>query len=747
MHLSLVALGLIIPVNLLLGSLVMARGYKVRSNQYFSLSIFSICLWALGDMLLLGAKSSPVVWTGYYLFYIGPLFTVFFLTLFTIYFKSTTKQISKSWPAILFSTTLLLSLVIGIWKWVLVEGININYGSNNTVVVHKPGWIIYTFFFSTLFSASYVILFRRIAKSKGTKRAQAQYVLAGVFLTSFFAYVTNLLLPLQGVTQYIWLGPVFTIFYVTITSAAIIKHHLFDIRLAVARSVAYLSSLVVLSTIYGLVVFSIAKYVFGLEISLTSQIFLSAATGVAGLLFQRPIKVFDKLTNSIFYRDAYDPQELFDHLNRVLVSSLDLNYLLRHASRILADNLKAEYVLIGLKSDTKGQYRMAGTEKMNFSVEDIERLRSLTPKYHQSVIVSDYLDEAHSDIKYLLEKNNIAVIVRLTPDVNRKEEGLGYIVLGAKKSGNPYSNQDIRVLDTVANELIIAIQNALHFEEIQQFNVTLQSRVNDATRQLRRTNQKLEALDETKDDFISMASHQLRTPLTSVKGYLSMVLEGDAGKINDTQKKMLNQAFISSQRMVYLIADLLNVSRLKTGKFIIDWAPVDLSKVIQEEISQLTETAKSRGITLTYKKPADFPVVQLDETKTRQVIMNFVDNAIYYTPTGGHIAVELEDHVVSIELKVVDDGIGVPKAEQHHLFTKFYRARNAQRARPDGTGLGLFMAKKVVLAQGGSIIFESKEGKGSTFGFTFPKVALERLSAAAPQPQHAPKTLKTPAKK
>jgi signal transduction histidine kinase len=184
---------------------------------------------------------------------------------------------------------------------------------------------------------------------------------------------------------------------------------------------------------------------------------------------------------------------------------------------------------------------------------------------------------------------------------------------------------------------------------------------------------------------------------------------------------MLGQAFISSQRMVYLIADLLNVSRLKTGKFVIEPAPTNLAEMVSEEIDQLVETAAGKGIQLTYKKPKDFPVLMLDETKTRQVVMNFVDNAIYYTPSGGHIAVELAETPTSVELKVVDDGIGVPASEQHHLFTKFYRARNAQKARPDGTGLGLFMAKKVILAQGGSIIFESTEGKGSTFGFLFSK--------------------------
>jgi signal transduction histidine kinase len=176
--------------------------------------------------------------------------------------------------------------------------------------------------------------------------------------------------------------------------------------------------------------------------------------------------------------------------------------------------------------------------------------------------------------------------------------------------------------------------------------------------------------------------------------------------------------------MVYLIADLLNVSRLKTGKFIIDAKPVNLAEVIEGEISQLTETAKRKNLKLIYKKPEKFPQLMIDEMKTRQVIMNFADNAIYYTPNGGEIVIELKEDKKSIYFTVKDSGIGVPKKEQQQMFTKFYRATNARKARPDGTGLGLFMAKKVVDAQGGQILFESQEGKGSTFGFCFKKSDL-----------------------
>src|SRR5258708_2650932 len=152
-----------------------------------------------------------------------------------------------------------------------------------------------------------------------------------------------------------------------------------------------------------------------------------------------------------------------------------------------------------------------------------------------------------------MAKNNVAALVRLVPEFASSKdgmEGLGYIVLGQKRSGNIYTPQDARILGIIANELVIAIQNALRFEEIQRFNVTLQEEVDNATSKLRRTNRKLEELDNIKDDFISMASHQLRTPLTTVKGYLSMVLEGDAGKLTGQQGEMLQQAYTSSQRMV-----------------------------------------------------------------------------------------------------------------------------------------------------------------------------------------------------
>ncbi len=338
--------------------------------------------------------------------------------------------------------------------------------------------------------------------------------------------------------------------------------------------------------------------------------------------------------------------------------------------------------------------------------------------------VTDYLHCSAAFLADLRDEQHVNIIC-LTKLMAR-ENLVGVMAVGFSGQHSALTEHETALLDRLSEAVGVAVDNKQLYEENQH-----------VLKQLQTTNAKLRALDEAKDEFISMASHQLRTPLTSIKGYVSMVLEGDGGKINHSQKDLLDQAFASSQRMVYLIADLLNVSRLRTGKFVIENKPTNLANLIEGEISQLTQTAKAKNLTLTYTKPKTFPELMLDETKIRQVIMNFADNAIYYTPAGGHIMVNLIQTPDSVEFTVVDDGIGVPKAAQHHMFSKFYRADNAKKARPDGTGLGLFMAQKVVVAQGGAIVFTSEEGKGSTFGFSFPKAKLKVPAHLKPAPSAA----------
>lgn len=589
-----------------------------------------------------------------------------------------------------------------------------------------PIYIIY--FVGALMLTVYNYL-RQYRRGTGSEKAQIKLFVTGVVIYSVFAIVSNAILP---VVVQNWsssrFGPIFTVPFIAITAYAMVRHGLFDIRLVVARSIAYALTLSTLAFLFVVVSFGIFSRFLGTgQLSFGQEAFYIGVAIVIALTFQNIKKFFDKISNRLFYRDAYDPQQLLDQLNKILVSTIDLDKLTSSVSKELAETLKADYCSMIIRpADSDGQERVVGAVSMVGRInpalgKKLDHYVSLTG---DSVILVDDIIDRHGTFKDELMQDSIALIIHLNQNIGRHLKGMGYLVLGNKKSGNPYSAQDVRILEIIADELVIAIQNALRFEEIQNFAATLQQKVDEATHKLRRTNEKLRQLDETKDDFISMASHQLRTPLTSVKGYISMVLDGDVGKISAAQRKLLDQAFISSQRMVFLIADLLNVSRLKTGKFVIEPKPTNLAEVVESELRQLQETAKGRDLKLLFQQPKSFPSLNLDETKIRQVIMNFCDNAIYYTPAGGTITVGLTDKPDSVEFTVVDNGIGVPKAEQHHLFSKFYRAGNAKKARPDGTGLGLFMAQKVIVAQGGAIIFTSEENKGSTFGFSFPKAKL-----------------------
>lgn len=708
--------------NILLGLLVYIKNPRAITNRLFLMLAITIVAWSGVNF----ASVHPVFLSQLTLIRLV-LFTGGFLNLsvfLTFLAFPAAKMPSKSWrkikPAILATLIVMpLTLTPLVFK-------ELKYSGNGAQPVPNPGIALFLAQTVILLGASLYILYKKYRTSTGVLRNQLRLILLGVGSTFALIIVNNLLLVvIFNVTFFVPAGPLFTLLFTGALAYAIIKHHLFDIRRVAARGLAYILSITFMSTVYVGAVFGLSTLLLGNDQSRThSEVIYTSLALVLALSFQAIKRFFDKLSNRVFYKDAYNPENFLDELNRVLVARVELEPLLQEATNVIMQNLKVDYCTFIIRKTAYFPVRTIGSKGKRFNEETIASLREQLSVIREKVIATDYIDAEHIRLKNLLYRNNVAVVARLIPSIEYGLEGTGELVLGPKKNGDPYTDQDIQLLEIISNELVIAVQNSLRFEEIEAFSSTLQDKVDTATRQLKRTNEKLQALDETKDEFISMASHQLRTPLTSVKGYVSMVLEGDAGELNPTQRKLLEQSFASSQRMVYLIADLLNLSRLRTGKFIIEAKPTNLADVIESEVDQLTASAAGRNLTLTYEKPAKFPTLMIDETKIRQVIMNFADNAIYYTPTGGKIDIRLKETSDSVEFTVNDNGIGIPADEQHHLFNKFYRAKNAQKARPDGTGLGLFMAKKVIIAQGGAIIFKSKEGKGSTFGFAFSKQKL-----------------------
>ena len=596
-----------------------------------------------------------------------------------------------------------------------------------------PAPFIALFMLHALFSIGWGLkkLFSRYHNASGVLRNQLLFLITASGLLLILVPLTNFLLPIAFKNNtFVAFSPIYTSLYAGIIAYAIVRQKLFDIRLVVARSAAYALVLVTLGLIYGSVIFTLSRLALSgsFQESTSYQIINVILVVLLAFSFQPIKRFFDRFTNRIFYRDAYDTQVVLDELGSIIVAEIDLHRILTGTRFVLADAVKTSFIEFILFENNKPSLQSVGNRALQ---ADLEELCSHIRQQKKELVVTEDLGPANP-LKEWFARDNVAVSLRL----KTQHQLVGYVLFGDKRSGDIYSNQDITLLTIVANELSVAVQNALRFEEIRRFNITLQKKIEEATRELRGANSRLKEIDKAKDEFISMASHQLRTPLTAVKGYLSMMLEGDSGRIKPQQKEMLQRSFDGAQKMVYLIADMLNVSRLQTGKFVIENKPTYLPDVIQGEVDQLKEQAASRQIVLTFKKPEKFPTLNLDETKIRQVIMNFLDNALYYTPKEGEVTVKLEATDESVTYTVTDTGVGVPKSAQHHLFSKFYRADNAKKMRPDGTGLGLYMAKKVIVVQGGAIIFRSTEGKGSTFGFSFPRKTTElKGEKTKPEPE------------
>ena len=228
-------------------------------------------------------------------------------------------------------------------------------------------------------------------------------------------------------------------------------------------------------------------------------------------------------------------------------------------------------------------------------------------------------------------------------------------------------------------------------------------------------------IERMKTEFVSIAAHQLRTPLSAIKWTIRMLLDGDLGKITPEQADFLEKTYKSNERMILLINDLLNVTRIEEGRYLYKPTLTALEPIIQSVIKSYQEVIKKKKLKLQFQKPEKkLPKALVDVEKIKLAIQNLLDNAIRYTPSGGRVTISLNCAKKNIELSIEDSGIGISEDQKERVFTKFFRGANVIRVETEGTGLGLFIAKNIIDAHKGKIWFTSEEGKGSTFYFTLP---------------------------
>jgi len=289
-----------------------------------------------------------------------------------------------------------------------------------------------------------------------------------------------------------------------------------------------------------------------------------------------------------------------------------------------------------------------------------------------------------------------------------KGKTLGVLTFAVAKPQEMITSQEQELMKGFTDIVAIAVENA-----------RLYSSLDTTSKQLASANDKLKELDRLKDEFVSAAAHALRSPMTAIKGYISMTLEGDGGQLPDKAKQFIQGAYDGNDRLIRLVNHMLDISRIESGRLIFNLAEVKLEEIIQSEVQSLQILAQKRNLTLEYKKPTSpLPQVTVDPDRIREVINNLVGNAIKFTRTGGiAISHQIKDNF--IHTHVTDTGQGIASEDLQNLFKKFTQAKSST-SKSAGSGLGLYVSKIIMNQFGGDIAVVSQVGQGSTFTFSIP---------------------------
>jgi PAS domain S-box-containing protein len=235
-------------------------------------------------------------------------------------------------------------------------------------------------------------------------------------------------------------------------------------------------------------------------------------------------------------------------------------------------------------------------------------------------------------------------------------------------------------------------------------------------------------VDKAKTEFVSLASHQLRTPLTALRWYLELFLKGEMGKLTSEQHESLEEVYNVNLRLIDLVKSLLSVARIELGTLAFSPEPSSIEQLARDVVFELKPQIIDKHLHFSEQYDPEIPPIPLDADLTHVIFQNLLSNAVKYTPDGGHVRLKIVREAHSVLIEVTDTGYGIPKNQERQLFTKLFRADNVREKETDGTGLGLYIVKSIVKASHGKVWFESEENNGTTFYVRLPLKGMPSIA-------------------
>ena len=691
----------------ILGIFVYSKNKKVIVNKLFGLFCLSVAIWSYSYFVwqISTSEKSALFWSRALMFgaIFIPIFYLHFILAWLNKIKENNKLLIFGYVVFsFFSLTNFTSLFVREVK----PKLNFAFWPN-------PGPLYFPFlilwFFYTI--CPIYFLLKAYPKSTPIKKNQIKYILTGTII-GYLGGATNYFLwydiPIPPIGN--WSAA----FYLGIVTYAILKYRLMDIRVALGKVFIYLATF---SSVFALdsLIFLLGVRYFG-PLSTNSRDFYLTLLPVIILSFffsRFFFKIFSKIASRYFYYSFSSVKEILTTLGQKTTSVLEIKKLAEIVTKTLFESFELNRAVVLIKNPQTGFFQIEknigfheengiSLVKDNFLTQWLEKNNQPLVAQELSLMIENTRSEKEREKLIKLKNDMERIEAELCLPLIFEKKLIGMIVLGARSLNEAYTKEDIDLLTILANQLSITFENAYLYSKLKDLSENLQEKVDRQTKHLKE-------LLKTKDEFLHIVSHQLRTPLTVLRGYLHLWKSEKFEELPlEKRKKIRGYIIDSAERLHNIIKDVLQVVDLEGGKITVKYELVDLKKLTKRVYEIVKPIYQEKGISFKIESSLKKKFVKTDPRFLEIALENILDNAAKYTPKKGKVKVSLLSQKDKFIIKVKDNGIGFSDEDKKILFEKFARGKRAWTLNPNGSGLGLYIVKKIIENLDGEIKIESQ---------------------------------------